>query len=107
MAPNVQALQCFPPGTGLGTGVWEAGHSHWPFVAASLCFLTLFLSGWELPCACCVNTSWSPAMEIAEDMSLHPPTAQGSGLWPLPGRIRVSELMDVFSHTTHAGPQEC
>jgi hypothetical protein len=33
------------------------------------------------------------------DMRLHPPAAQGPGLRPLPGRLRVRELMDVFSIT--------
>lgn len=108
VVPSVQAPHCFPPVTGCGTGVWEAGHSRWPFVAASLSLPTLFLSRWEMSSVCCVNTGWSPVMEIVKDMRLLlPPAAQGPGLRPLPGRIRVSELMDVFSHTTHAGPQEC
>lgn len=58
---------------------------------------------------CCVNTSWSPAMEIAKDMRLHPLAAQGPGVQPLPGRIRVSKLMDISSPTYNPCmcPQEC
>lgn len=51
-----------------------------PFVPAFLCLPTLSLGEWESRHVCCVNTSWSPVIEIAEGVRPHPPAAQVPGV---------------------------
>ena len=58
-----------------------------PFVPAVLCLPTLCLGKWELQHVCCVNTSWSLVIKIAEVTRPHPPAARVPRLQPLPGRL--------------------